>query len=154
MALFSILKTLHILFAIAAVGANFTYRAMLARAARQPDTLVFTLQTIRFLDRRLANPAYSLLLLTGLAMAFTIPVPLTTPWVLSALILYALVALLGSIVFAPVFRRQIELAGREGPQGQAYQAASRQGQVLGIAVTLIVVVIVILMVTKPALWGA
>lgn len=154
MALFSILKTLHILSAIAAVGANFTYRVMLARAARQPDTLVFTLTTIRFLDSRLANPAYGLLLLTGLAMAFTIPVPLTTPWVLSALILYVLVALLGSVVFAPVFRRQIELAGREGPQSQAYQAASRQGQVLGIAVTLIVVVIVILMVSKPALWGA
>ncbi len=154
MALFPLLKTLHILFAITALGANITYRVMLARAARRPDTLMFTLTTIRFLDSRLANPAYALLLISGLAMVFTVPFPLTTPWILSALILYALVALLGSVVFAPVFHRQIQLAEREGPQSKSYQETARQGQVLGIAVTLIAVLIVILMVIKPALWGA
>ena len=154
MALFPLLKTLHILFAIAAVGANFTFRVMLARAARQPDMLMATLRTIRFLDSRLANPAYGLLLISGLAMVFTVPFPLTTPWILTAIILYALVALIGSVLFAPVYRRQIQLAESEGPQSKSYQEMARLGQSLGIAVTLIAVVIVILMVIKPALWGA
>ena len=154
MALFSLLKTLHVLFAIAAVGANITFRLMLARAARQPDTLMFTLKTIRFLDGRLANPAYGLLLISGLAMVFTVPFPLTTPWILSAVIIYALVALFGSVVFAPVFHRQIQLAESEGTQGKSYQETARLGQFLGIAITLIAVVIIILMVIKPALWGA
>ncbi len=153
MALFLIFKTIHVLSAITAVGTSITYRFLLSGAARQPEALVYTLKTIRRLDMRLANPAYGLLLLSGLAMAFTVPFPLTTPWILTALIIYALVMVLGIAVFAPVFRQQIKFAESEGLQGTSYQAASRKGNTIGLLVTALVVVIVILMVTKPVLWG-
>ncbi len=154
MALFLILKTIHVLSAIIAVGTNITYRMLIAGAVRQPEVLVFTLKSIRRLDMRLANPAYGLLLISGLAMAFTVPFPLTTPWILTALILYALVAVVGIVVYAPIFRRQIQFAEREGLQGASYREEARKSSTLGLLVIALTVVIVILMVTKPALWGA
>ncbi len=136
-----------------AVGTGITYRFLLAGANRQPESLVFALNTIRRLDMRLANPAYGLLLLSGLAMAFTVPFPLTTPWILTALVIYALVMVLGIAVFAPVFREQMHLAAKEGLEGSSYRAAARKANIIGLLVTALVVVIVILMVTKPVLWG-
>ncbi len=153
MALFLLLKTIHVLSAIVAVGTSLTYRFLLSGATRQPEALLYTLRTIRRLDTRLANPAYGLLLLSGLAMALTVPFPLTTPWILTALILYALVMVLGIAVYAPVFRQQVRLAESEGLQGISYQAAARKGSAIGLLVTALVVLIVILMVTKPVLWG-
>ncbi len=153
MSLFSALLFLHVLSAIAAVGTNLTYRLLLAQSRQHPDKLVYTLNTVRVLDQRLANPAYSLLLVTGLVMALTIPVPLTTPWLLSAIILYVSIAVLGIAVVAPVFRRQIRLAESEGVTGLDYQATARASDFIGITVTALAVLIVFLMVTKPALWG-
>ncbi len=153
MAFFLLFKTIHVLSAIVAVGTSVTYRFLLAGAARQPEALVYTLKTIRRLDMQLANPAYGLLLISGLAMAFTVPFPLTTPWILTALVIYALVMVLGIAVFAPVFRQQIHFAESEGLHGANYQAASRKGNAIGLLVTALVVVIVILMVTRPVLWG-
>ncbi len=153
MDLFPVLKTIHVFSAIAAVGTNLTYSVLLASATRQPDALVFTLNAIRILDRRLANPAYGLLLITGLSMALTVPFPLTTPWILSALVLYALVAVLGIAVYAPISRQRIRLAESEGLHGASYQATARKGNIAGSGVIAITVLIVILMVTKPVLWG-
>src|SRR5262245_64759198 len=81
--LFSLIKWIHVLSAITAVGANITYGIWIARASREPKVLPFVLRNIKLIDDRLANPAYGLLLLTGLAMAFLGPIPLTTPWLLT-----------------------------------------------------------------------
>ena len=152
MSLFTVLKILHILSAIVALGTNTTYRVLLASAARQPEALIFTLKTIRTLDRRLANPGYGLLLVTGLSMVYILQMPLTTPWILSALVLYILIAVLGSTVYAPVFRLQIRLAESEGAQGETYRATARKGNLIGLGVLLLTVLIVILMVARPLLW--
>jgi uncharacterized membrane protein len=153
MSYFSIILFFHILSAIAAVGTNITYRLLLSRARRQPDQLLFTLQAIRMLDRCLANPAYTLVLLTGLVMVLRLSLPLTTPWLLSAIVLYVLIAVLGITVVAPVFRRQIQLATNQELAGKEYQSTAQMSNILGIVATALAVLIVFLMVTKPALWG-
>lgn len=43
----------------------------------------------------MANPAYALLLFTGLGAVFTLPNPITTPWILSSRVLYAADFVLG-----------------------------------------------------------
>jgi uncharacterized membrane protein len=151
--LYLLIKWVHVLAAITALGANITYGLWLARAARQPHALPFTLRTVRVLDSRLANPAYGVSLITGVAMMFLGDWPLTTPWLLLSIILYALVFLLGILVYAPVFRKQVALAEDPGPSSPEYAAVARQSTLLGIIVTLMVVVIVFLMVVKPPLWG-
>jgi len=148
-----IVKWIHILAAIAAVGANFTYGIWLRRAARQPRELPFVLEGIRVIDRRLANPSYGVLLLSGLIMAYLLPISLSTPWLLTAIVLYLLAAFLGALVYAPTMRehrRQLEAGGAESV---GFQAAARRSAWLGFLVTLDVVAIVFLMVIKPALWG-
>src|SRR3989304_370722 len=61
-----LLKWLHVLAAIVAVGSNVTYGIWIARASRSPEALPFTLRGIKLIDDRVANPAYGLLLATAL----------------------------------------------------------------------------------------
>ncbi len=149
---FVITLFLHVLSAMIAVGTNITYIALLAGAKRDQNSVIYTLKTIRLLDSRLANPAYILALITGLIMVFTVPFPITTPWILSALILYLTIFVLGIFVYTPVFRRQMRLVEDEGVESEAYQAAARTGNILIGVVAFFAVVIVFLMVVKPTLW--
>jgi uncharacterized membrane protein len=151
--LYLLIKWLHVLSAITAVGANITYGIWIARASQSPDVLPFTLRNIKLIDDRLANPAYGLLLVTGLLMAFVAPLPLTTPWLTTALVLYVIVLLVGLLGYSPTLRRQIQALDSEGFSSPAYSALAGRGTLLGIVLAVLVVIIVFLMVVKPALWG-
>ena len=151
--LFLLLKWLHVLSAIVAVGANVTYGIWLTRASRSPDVLPFTLRTIKLIDNRIANPAYGLLLITGLSMTFVLPLPLTPPWLLTALVLYVVLVLVGLLGYTPTLRRQIQVLDSEGSGSSNYQALARRGTMLGMALAVLVTVIVFLMVMKPGLWA-
>jgi uncharacterized membrane protein len=148
--LFLTVKWIHVLAAITAVGANVTYGIWIARASREPKVLPFVLRNIRVIDNRLANPCYGLLLVTGVAMALLLPIPLTTHWLLTAIVLYVAAALIGILAYAPVLREQIRLLDSVGLEAPGYAAAARKGTLLGILVTLDAVIIVFLMVAKPA----
>ncbi len=137
--------------AITAVGANVSYGVWIARASREPRVLPFVLSNIHLIDSRIANPCYGLLLLTGLFMAFTLPIPLTTPWLLTALILYVLAALFGIVIYAPVVRSQMRVLETQGFDSPNYKSVARRSTWLGVLVTLDVIIIVFLMVVKPAL---
>src|SRR5437899_1147186 len=65
------LEWLHILFAITAVGSNLTYAFWLARADADPEHVGFALRGVDWIDRRVANPAYGGIFVTGLLMAFS-----------------------------------------------------------------------------------
>jgi uncharacterized membrane protein len=153
MTVYQVLKWLHILAAITAVGANITYGIWISRASRRPEALPFTLANIKLIDDRLANPSYGLLLVTGLLMVFVVRMPLTTPWLLTALILYGLLVLAGLLGYTPSLKRQIRLLESEGPASMAYQAVARRSTALGILLVVLAVVIVFLMAVKPALWA-
>lgn len=92
---FALLKFVHVLLAIVAVGANLTYGLWLSRAAREPQFLPFVLRGVKFLDDRVANPSYVLLLLTGGAMAAIGKVPFSRPWLAASLVLYLGISVLG-----------------------------------------------------------
>jgi len=147
------LRFVHVLAAITAVGANITYGVWLARAARDPAHLPFVLRGVKSLDDRIANPAYGLLLVTGVAMLFAGGPPWTTPWLLSGLILYAVLLALGLGGYTPLLRRQIALLESQGPHSPEYENLSRRGTLLGVLISIVVLIIIFLMVTKPTLWG-
>jgi uncharacterized membrane protein len=148
-ALYPYIKFVHVLLAIVAVGFNASYGIWLARASREPAHLGHVLRGIRTLDDRFANPAYVLLLVTGLANVFIGGIPLTTPWILGALALWAVLLVVGAGVYTPTLRRQIATLEASGPDSPAYRRLAARGQATGIALAGIVVVIVFLMVTKP-----
>jgi len=63
------------------------------------------------------------------------------------------VVVLGLRGYTPVLRRQIAVLESAGPDAPEYQQLARRGLRLGMVMAVLVVVIVFLMVTKPALWG-
>ncbi len=152
MSAYFLLKWVHVLMAVTALGANLTYGVWLSRAAREPQHLPFALRGVKVLDDRLANPAYGVIFLTGMAMVYLGKVP-WAPWLVSGLILYVLVVAIAASVYTPTLRRQIAALDAGGPQSTEYQRLAARGTRLGILLAVVVVIIVFLMVTKPVLWG-
>jgi uncharacterized membrane protein len=149
MSLVLLLKLVHVLAAIVAVGANLTYAFWLRRAGTADrERLTWTIGSIRRLDNLIATPAYVVVLLTGLGMVFTGAFSFSQGWIQAAIGLYVLVVILSIGLYAPALRRQLAEAERD-PGSAAYGAAASRSNILGIVVTLIVLVIVVLMVTKP-----
>lgn len=148
---YNLLKFIHIFSAITAVGANITYAVWNVMAARQPQHLAFALKGIKFLDDRIANPAYGVLFITGLAMIFAGHWSFTSLWLIVAIVLFITVALIGFLVFTPVLRNQLKLA--EAGDTASVEAArlGSRNRIAGIALGVIVVVILAMMVFKPTL---
>lgn len=149
MDLYGALKYVHVVLAIVAVGFNASYGIWLARAAREPQHLGHVLRGIRILDDRFANPAYVLLLITGVAMVVLGDLPFMTFWIATSLVIYAAVVLLGLGVYTPTLRRQIAVLDSTGPEGPEYKRLAMRGTVVGLALAVGVLVIVFLMVLKP-----
>ena len=148
---YEFVKFLHVLLAIVAVGFNATYGIWLARAAKEPEHEAFTLRGLKLLDDRFANPAYGLLLVTGLLMVWIGDLDLTQFWLLAALALYAVAVGLGLLVYTPTLRTQTAVLETAGAASTEFQALSRRGTTVGIVLAVDVIVIVFLMVTKPTL---
>ena len=149
MSWYLLLKYLHVLLAITAVGSNITYAVWNARAAMEPAHAGFALKGIAFIDRRVANPAYALLLITGLVLVAIGPWGLGRGWVISALILFVLLIVVAIGFYSRVLKRQIQVLETEGQASANYQRLARQAQTYGIASLLIVLAIVFMMVVKP-----
>jgi uncharacterized membrane protein len=148
---FQLTKFVHVLLAIVAVGFNASYGIWLARAAKAPQaTQSHVLRTIKFIDDRFANPAYAMLLVTGLAMAFSAGIPFSRLWIAGSIGLWLVLVFVGLGVYTPTLRDQIRVLESEGPGSEEYQRLAARGRGVGIVLGLIVVVIVYLMVTKPA----
>lgn len=147
---YQLTKFIHVLLAIVAVGFNASYGIWLARAARAPQpTQSHVLRTIKFLDDRVANPAYALLLITGLFMAFGAGIPFNRLWIAGSIGLWLVLIFVGLGVYTPTLRDQIRVLESEGPGSEEYQRLSARGRSVGIVLGIIVVAIVFLMVTKP-----
>jgi uncharacterized membrane protein len=148
MSVLVILKLIHVLAAITAVGANLTYTYWMRYAGQDRDRLVWTMKGIRRLDNFIATPAYVVLLITGVLMVIGGVFSFQTGWIIAALALYVVVVVIGIALYAPGLKRQIAEAEVD-PTSPAYAAAARRTNLFGLITTAIVLVIVVLMVTKP-----
>ena len=151
--IYVVIKVVHVFAAIVAVGTNITYGVWIGRAKRDPTSLPFALRGVKFLDDRVANPCYGLLVLTGFAMAGVSKMPLTTPWILAAIGLVLVVFGVAMFGYTPTLRRQIEALDRTGANSSEYLALAGRSTRLGAVLGVLVAAIVILMVVKPQLWG-
>lgn len=147
---YGLVKFLHIFFAIVAVGFNASYGIWLARAQRDPKHLDFALRGVKLLDDYVANPAYVLLLLSGLTMVLIAGYPLvTTFWLLAALILWIILVAVGLGLYTPTLSRQIKTLASSGAESAEFQALAIRGTILGVVLGVLVLLIVALMVFKP-----
>jgi uncharacterized membrane protein len=148
MSWYNLLKYVHVLLAITAVGSNITYAVWNARAAMEPAHAAFALRGISLIDRRVANPAYGLLLLTGLALLAAGQWGFRG-WVIAGLILFVLLSVVAYGFYSRVLRQQIQVLETEGQTSAAYKRLDGQAMIYGIASLLLALAIVFMMVVKP-----
>jgi uncharacterized membrane protein len=140
---------IHVLSAIVAVGYNASYAVWLARGGADRTHLLFALKGIKFMDDRIANPAYGLLLVTGIAQVMLSHRRWNEPWIEWALALYAVLLIIAIAAYSPALKQQIALLSERGPDDAAYLAADRRQTISGIALMIVVLAIVALMVFRP-----
>jgi uncharacterized membrane protein len=146
--LYLVLQYLHVLAAIVAVGSNITYGVWSVRGRREPAHVGFVIKGIRFLDNRIANPAYGVLLLTGLLMVFVGHLAINSLWIVVALILFVAIAVVG---FGYFTRAQIKLVDAGDTSSPEFERLSRRNAVIGPVLGVMVLIILAMMVFKPTL---
>jgi uncharacterized membrane protein len=148
-----LLKWLHVVSAIALVGTHATYGFWIVRASSHPEALPFTLRNVKWIDEHIALPGFAGLLLSGLGMAFLARPLFRTAWVISGMVLFFLLLVVHLRVYRPTVRRMIALLETHDVNSPEYQAAAHREANLGIGMTVVMILVVYLMVLKPALWN-
>jgi uncharacterized membrane protein len=143
------LKVLHVLLAIVAVGSNITYGVWQVRAAREPQHIGWALRGVKFIDDRIANPAYIGLGAVGVLLVLTGPWRFEMLWIAIAIALYVALMVIGIGVYTPTLSRQIRVYEADGPQSAEFSALSGRSRTVGAVLGVIVVTIVAIMVLKP-----
>jgi len=150
MSFYLVLKFIHIASAITAVGANITYGVWNMRLSREPAHASFALKGIKFLDDRIANPAYGVLLLTGLIMVF-MQWKITDLWIVIALVAFVGIGVLAVAVFTPLLRNQVRLADAGDTSSPEFARLANRSRALGPILGVLLLVILAMMVFKPSL---
>ena len=140
---------IHVLSAIIAVGYNATYAVWSVRGDMEREHLLFALRGIKFMDDRIANPAYGILLLTGIAQVIMSHRSWSQTWIELAIVLWAVLAIIAFTAYSPTLKRQIQLLSERGPDDPDYVAVDRRGTLLGAILGVIALTIVALMVFRP-----
>ncbi len=146
-----VLKFIHILAAITAVGSNITYGVWNVRARGDASYTAFALKGIKFIDDRIANPSYGVVLLTGLLLVFVGHFSVTSLWIILALILFAVIVVIGVGFYSPSLRDQIKLADSGDTSSADFERLARRSQLIGPLLGIVVAVILVMMVFKPTL---
>jgi len=143
------LKALHVVLAIIAVGFNISYAIWQARAAREPEHTGWALRGIKFLDDRIANPAYVGLLAVGVVLVLIGPWEFTDFWVYAALALYAVLAIVAFTVYSPALTRSIAAFDAGGAASPEFARLAGRTRTVGALLGVLTMVLILLMVVKP-----
>ncbi len=144
------IKLFHVLLAITALGANLTYGVWFARANANPAFAPVALRGIKFIDDWIANPAYILLLPTGMAMVALGGYSFRTHWIAWAMALWAVAIFAAYLGYSPALRAQIAAVERDGVASASAKGLAVRGNVWAAFLAVLIVAILVLMIFKPA----
>jgi uncharacterized membrane protein len=152
---------LHIFGAILAFGPGFSFMILGPMAGAEPQHANFAIRFQRRVTMRMIVPLAIFQGVTGLLLVWYTKVNLlTTSWLLLAIVLYLIALGLAIGVGIPTLNRLVALtsapppqaapgdAPRQGPPPEV-AALVRRGRLVGMAQSVLIVLIVFLMVTKP-----
>ena len=151
--LYTLLKFVHIVLAIVAVGFNASYGLVIARArsvGTDAREMRFALRTVKVMDDYFANPCYALLLVTGVGMVQVAGYPWSLRWIYLSMTLLLVAFVIAIALYSPTLRREIAALESRGAADPEFLALSKRGAILGAVLGVIVILIVALMVFKPA----
>lgn len=148
-----LLYYIYLLLLIVAAGPHVTSTIWIRRAMVNREALSFTLQGIKLINDRIVLPATGLILITWIAMVTISRQSLLIPWILLVAVFWLINFLLGLFLYTPRLRKQIALAENRGTDSDEYKTAAWQGTIINIAMDVIILMILLLMVFQPVLWG-
>ncbi|WP_373233467.1 DUF2269 family protein [Cohnella sp.] len=146
--------TLHLIGVVLFIGNIITAAFWKVRAdlTKDPTVIYGTVKNVMLADYVFTLPGIALIIVSGFAMAATAEWPMSgLNWLTLSLILFAFTGIIWLAILIPLQRgmiRQIAQCIESGTISKAYQQASRNWAVFGIAATLLPIVILYLMVTK------
>lgn len=155
-----LIKWIHILSSVLMVGTGFGsafFMFFTNRSGSLPAQVVVSKLVVRA-DWWFTTPAAILQPVSGVALAHMAGWPLSSPWLMSALVLYVV----AGACWLPVVRLQLRMARTAQQtleQGQRkvpvqYEQDARLWERLGYPAFVAMLVVYFLMVYKPALWTA
>ena len=146
-----VLKFVHIVLAIVAVGFTSTFGLLSVRAAKAGGDgreMAFALKAIVAMSS-IAHACFVLLLVTGLLMVWRVGYSYAFVWIYLSLILFAIAFLAGWFVMVPSAKRRIAILADRGPSDPEFIALSKRAATLGPALSILALIIIWLMVAKP-----
>ncbi len=150
MTLYQIIKFIHVFAVIIAVGFNFSYIIWMVKGKMEKDHLLFALRGIKFMDGKVANPCYGLILISGLAMAHIAGYSiLSVTWILYPLILFGIMGILAFAVYSPTLKKQITMLENDTMDTPEYKAIEKRQMGIGAILFVLALTIVGIMVIKP-----
>jgi uncharacterized membrane protein len=154
---------LHIFGAILAFGPGYSFMILGPMAGAEPQHAGFAIRFQRRVSVRMILPLALFQGVTGLLLVWKTGINLfTTLWLLVAIVLYVIALAVSIGVGLPTLNRLVALTSAPPPQAQPgaappartgpppeVAALVRRGRLVGITQSILVVLIVFLMVTKP-----
>lgn len=154
---------LHVLGAIAVFGPTFAFPVIARQAAAAPQHGHFAAVVSDLIERRIVIPGAIVQGITGLALIYLAKFDLTVPaqrWLVAGIVLYLVAVVFAVVVQAPAASKLVELTAGGPPAGTPAAGApagpppqliatTRRLQRGGMFLTVLIVLIVALMVTKP-----
>ena len=145
------LKFLHVFLAIVAIGFTSSFGLILARAAKggaDGRELKFALDTIRVMGM-IGHVCFLLLLITGIGLVQVAGYPWYL-WLKLSAALVVLSFLVAQFVLLPTVPRRLAILETKGPTDPEFIALSKRSAAIGAALGLMALVVLWLMVSKPA----
>lgn len=143
------LKSIHIIAVVLFLG-NITtgiFWKLVADQDGDARAITQALEGILRADRWFTQPGATLILVTGIAMAWLGGYPLSTFWIWAGLVLFIASAVIFKLAVEPAQRRM--LAAIRNDDRETYQAESRRWMWSGTIATLAPYLALVLMVVKP-----
>ncbi len=154
---------LHVIGSIAVFGPVFIFPVIASQAQKSPQNGPFAAALSELIERRIVLPGAVVQGITGVALILILGADLTSAsyrWLIGGIALYLIAILFAAFVQAPAAEKMVHLTAGGPPAGPAPTGApagpppeiAATGQKLqrgGMLLTVLIVLIVILMVTKP-----
>lgn len=128
---------------------NVSFPVWIRLAEREGSSLASTLRAVRAVDKWVTIPSYALAALTGVALVPLEGIPFSALWMWASIVLFVFLMALGFGPYRPLSRRRLALA-QAGPRDPAYRLASRRVDLLDAGILGSALLIVALMILRPA----
>ena len=150
MSWFPVLLAIHIGLAVSMLLPSVLLPFVLRRAGPEPSPVVRGLMAMQGGGTLLIGAG---LAATGAAMLWILgPELLTQPWLLAALVLYALNLAVAALIARPNLRRMVGIGSGDPAADASWRRLARQQRLLAYGMAGAIGVIGLLMSTKPDLW--